>query len=186
MSKNSFNFEEFKKQIAQAAQQEAAGQPVTVGGVTFIGRRVSMETYLATGRIPQRLASLLSNDPDTAEASEWTVADLTSLGNFARMVITDAVVRPKIVYDDRPLKAGEISVADLPQGWLDQVYQWALHGAANLPVETVGGETSVAALETFPDNGSGQEQSAGTGLHSPQIRPKAKRTNRIKRAGDSP
>jgi hypothetical protein len=176
---------DFLRQLASAPAPPVQTERVTIDGVTFIGRRVTMAAYIAAGRLPQRMASRLeaveNSDAPTTDASKWGLADLTSLGKFARMVIQDCVLSPRIIYEDRPLEPGEVHVSQVPQSWLDKVYDWALYGKLDAPIDLQEGQTSVGALETFRDNGARAEQPVGLEPDRADIQPKTKRVNRVKR-----
>lgn len=167
---------------AKAEGKQPDGAPVTIDGITFVGRRVTMTPYLVTGRVPQRLANQLAaatqeEGADGAEQTPMTGADLIELGQFARLVITDAVIEPRIVYEQRALQVGEVSAYELPTGWLDKVYEWALRGTG-----ADGEEASAPTLANFPDDATGPGQSVDPSAHGANVQPKAKRAARAKRS----
>ena len=89
--------------------------------------------------------------------------ELEQLMAFARVVLADVVVSPPLVLHP---KEGQLSPDDIPLGDFWFIHTWAMNGGPTMPVPLREGETTVAAVETFP---SGQEPGVTSGVDSESI-----------------
>lgn len=136
--------------------------PLTLpSGAVVEVARVPLDAYVATGRLPNNLVrQFLAANPDEVETEE-VARDLTKNDPKAaletlqavREIVMACVVRPRIVMDE-PQSDEEIALREIPREDFYAIYQFAINGAAPLPVETTEGAVSVEALSTFPDEGS--------------------------------
>lgn len=165
--------DQIRKQCAALRDAQAdEGELVTIDNITIRARRVTLAPYIATGRVPQRLVNLLAGreedeaDGEAREQRDISPNELFSLGAFVRAVITDSMIEPRIVFEQRPLGEGEISAFEFTQDWLNSVYQWSLHGA----IATTEGEVPATALENFHQEQAGPGQPVDAGTHGQELR----------------
>jgi hypothetical protein len=142
---------------------------VEIWGIHFLGRRVSMMTYMMSGRVPSHLTQLVvqsepSDDQadDQADANTELLNDETfsmnaiaQMGAFMRAVITDAVYKPRIIFDEtKALGPDEVYASQLPEGWIEEVYKWALHHSPSVPMAAGGGLPLGVGLFRTIENGA--------------------------------
>jgi hypothetical protein len=166
-----FDVSKFRAQAAAAkAERKPEGEPVEIWGIEFIGRRVSMMTYLINGRVPTYLTDMVlktrpprddgeDSEPGEDVSSETEIESIAAMGAFSRQVIRDVVISPVIVFEEsQPLNEGEVYAHELPEGWLEAVYNWGLHHSPGLSMAGVRGAGS-SSLGMFPGDGEGAASS---------------------------
>lgn len=162
---------------AQAAEEaQAPTGEITLLGFSFVGRRLPLQRWIRSGRVPQALTAQMirihrGEQSDMAE-EDLTTDDLISGNAFVRDAITYCVVEPHIVTHTRPLAAGEVRYAEVfdPKPELiDALMQWIYAECPGVPVRTEGGETSIKALSHFPDDAAGSP-GAEPGADVPELR----------------
>lgn len=161
-----------EKQFAQLWQQIAAKRKeteptaeITLPGFEdfpFIGRRVPVEGWALSGRIPISLALEVVKSKNVGASedalAEQRVGDAEKAKAFYRDLVTAAVVEPKIVAEGEPGE-GEISYAWLVENYpklAHAIVLWQMEGAPGVPVLTTGGETTVEAVRSFRERPGGQ------------------------------
>lgn len=123
-------------------------------------RRPGPDMILKAGKI----ARILQRQQDAGEDIEKQLEFLETLPDdelekvmsFARTVLADCVVDPPISL--RP-KEGQLGPDDIPLSDFWFIYTWAMNGGRDMPVKLKEGETTVEAVETFPE-----EQTPGDSL----------------------
>lgn len=83
--------------------------------------------------------------------------ELDKLMNFARILLVDVVMQPLLFLHP---KEGQLEPDDLPLGDFWFLFTWAMNGGPDMPVKLVEGETTVEAVNNFPD---GQDASDNAG-----------------------
>jgi hypothetical protein len=103
-----------------------------------------------------KIARILQRQQDAGENIEKQLEFLETLPDgelekvmgFARTVLVDCVVEPPISL--RP-KDDQLSPDDIPLSDFWFIYTWAMNGGRDMPVKLKEGETTVEAVETFPE-----------------------------------
>lgn len=103
-------------------------------------RRPSPELSLKAGR----LTNIFAPGPSVVEEMSDEEAEKVYL--FARQLVIACVVSPVLVSEGDGLTPEDIPPADF---W--HVVKWVMSGGHGLPVATKEGETTVEAVETFPE-----------------------------------
>lgn len=128
-------------------------------GNTATVRRPGPDMMLKLGkvlRILQRNKSEVSNiDAQLAFLETLSDEDILKLTAFARPLLVDVVVEPKLSLNPQ---GDELTPDDLPLADFWFIYTWAMNGGPTMPVKLKEGETTVETVETFP---AGQGGSAG-------------------------
>lgn len=137
-------------------------------GNTAVVRRPGPELALKAGKITRILnknedAAKQDIDSQLAFIEKLSDEELDKLTDFARILLTDVVVNPVLVLNP---KEGQLSPDDVPLADFWYIFIWAMNGGPSMPVKTKEGETTVAAVETFP---VGQGSSPGASEDSEQI-----------------
>lgn len=132
-------------------------------------KRMGPELVLRSGKI-QRLMSkvetvggVTQEEKGLAFLEALTDDEVTKLSLFALEVVLNTVVAPRIVRNPGP---DEIGPEDIPLSDFWFIYHYAMGLSRDLPVKTQEGETTVEAVETFPD---GQAGSPGTGIDGEEL-----------------
>lgn len=128
-------------------------------GVECDVRRPGPEFGLEAGRLMRVLRRVFPQGQGEEVQLEQTMLAFEKLSDeemaqflvFARKVVIGTMVRPRLVAKPSPGIEDEIGPDDLP--WTDFLYilNWAMSGGPTIPVQTKEGETTVAAVETFPE-----------------------------------
>lgn len=149
-----------ESQVLLEAQAPTAR--ITLCGFPFIGRRLPLDRWIASGRVPQALTAQMirihRGEQSDIDEADLSTDDLISGHAFVRDAITYCVVEPRIVTHTRSLAPGEVRYAEVfdPRPELiDVLMQWIYAGCPGVPVPTKGGETSIEALTHFPDDAEG-------------------------------
>lgn len=124
---------------------------VKAGKFARILQKVSGKGGKAT---PEEQLLAIENLPDS---------ELEQLMVFARVVLADVVVEPPLAIHP---KEGQLSPDDVPLNDFWFIHTWAMNGGPTMPVKLKEGETTVEAVESFPD---GQESGLTAGVNSEQI-----------------
>lgn len=77
--------------------------------------------------------------------------ELASMMVFAREVVIASLVSPRLVAKPSPGIEDEIGPDDIDVQDFWYIFDWAMQGGPEIPVETKEGETTVAAVENFSD-----------------------------------
>lgn len=132
-------------------------------------RRPGPDLAIKAGKFA-RILQKVSGQGGKATPEEQLIAieslpddELERLMVFARIVLADVVVDPPLALNP---KEGQLSPDDLPLGDFWFIHTWAMNGGPTMPVKLKEGETTVEAVETFPD---GQEPGLTAGVNSEQI-----------------
>ncbi len=149
---------------ARQAEEEAQAPTARIAllGFPFVGRRLPLERWIASGRVPQALTAQMIriHRGEQADVQEDDLAtdEIIAAQAFVRDAITFCVVEPRIVTHTRPLAKGEVRYAEVfdprPQ-LIDALMQWIYANCPGVPVATEGGETSVEALSRFSPDAEG-------------------------------
>lgn len=163
--------ERFREKLTQSIREvEHDGFPMRL-------RLIPVEIWIEHGKVPQHLANTylraISGDEEgvhlaAAAVSQMTDDDALALLRFKQSVIEYAAIEPKIVFADRELAEGEISaaeVASVAPGILDFIFNYATGQAAQSPVETITGEISAGALESFHQDSGSSSPPSGFVVH---------------------
>lgn len=124
---------------------------LTSGRVCYL-RRPSPSSVLKTGKIQRLLSRLKFSTGLTTEDASWAFIETLSdeeaekLATQAFDLIIDVAVEPKFARDP---KDDEFGIADLGNDFWP-LYFKALSLFSDHPVKLENGETTVAAVETFP------------------------------------
>lgn len=147
------------KQKAVERRQSVAVEKTLPSGLQAKLCRPSLEVWLMTGRIPQaftkKVLELTENGqtkPATSEVlKRLTGGDLAASLIFVRDFVRETLVSPVIVTDRAPdYDRDEIAPTDMEEADFLWIFQWAISGSPDIPVELKGGkETSVGALGRF-------------------------------------
>jgi len=124
-------------------------------GNVAIVRRPGPDMALKAGKI----ARVLQKQPGDAQDIDAQLAyienlpdgELDKLMGFARILLADCVIDPVISLHP---KEGQLSPDDVPLQDFWFIFTWAMNGGPDMPVKLKEGETTVEAVETFPE---GQE-----------------------------
>lgn len=124
-------------------------------------RRVGPDLALKAGKLANLFGGQVKPDDIVEQMSDEEAAKVYA---FARQVIIETVVQPKL--SDRALRDDDVTPDDLPSKDFWYLFGWATRAAPGIPVKLSEGETTVEAVETFPD---GQTASATPGIDSEQV-----------------
>lgn len=123
-------------------------------GFKFLGRRIPLQAWIRSGRLPQALLMQLLevSEGQATEAGAGTLRneDLPAAIQFQRDAVMQSVVEPRIV-QGKP-KKGEISYMQLCEArpdLIDAIINWVIAGSPGVPVPTKKGATSVESLSRF-------------------------------------
>lgn len=136
-------------------------------GNTAVVRRPGPELALKAGKI-MRILQKNKNakqdiDAQLAFIEKLSDAELDTLMEFGRVLLADVVVTPVLILNP---KEGQLSPDDVPLQDFWFIYIWAMNGGPSMPVKTREGETTVEAVETFPD---GQASDVVSGDYGAEI-----------------
>jgi hypothetical protein len=122
-------------------------------------RRAGPDLAIKAGkfaRVLQKVTGPYGNAPieeQLAAIEKLPDAELEQLMAFARAVVADVVVEPRLSL--KP-EGEQLSPDDVPLQDFWFIYTWAMNGGPTMPVKLKEGETTVEAVETFPgEQGSG-------------------------------
>jgi hypothetical protein len=161
---------QFRQQLAKVKPQTAiiklAIPEIAVDFVfEFEAQRPNVQSMLVAGVLPESLARTILeiNSPDAAakvaedaaeEVDRMSVEEQIRLFEFQRKIAIETCVNPKLVFRD-VIDPNEIDLRTVPfaDKLISALYRYGMTGLApGVPVATMdGGETTVAAVETFPD-----------------------------------
>ncbi len=165
-----------RKAIADAERAAEPTAKVNLNGFEFIGRRINLQSWIRSGRLPQALLKqMLDAQPDKqsdVRMEELATEDTIAAINFQRAAVCESVVEPRIVAEQRPLRDGELSYMALCEQCpelIDQILQWVFAGSPGVPVRTAEGETSVETLNNFRDERP-KRKPARPRRHVPDVR----------------
>jgi hypothetical protein len=150
---------QWKEQLAVCAArnaEERKAEPtaaITLAGFTFVGRRLPLQKWIRSGRLPQGILAQILDDQTSADGitPELPPDEVIAAVRFQRDAVCYCVVEPKIVTHGQP-GDDEISYQALCEAspeLIDELIGWALAGAPGVPVATTEGEVSVDALKNF-------------------------------------
>lgn len=144
-------------------------------------RRVDILTLIKGAQLPDRLKhSLLGLKPAETVANikeeakkaaqekvrEMTMADIEQINVFQRQVAQKTCIAPKIVFEDTDDPEAinlNPEVCEIGPQIVEALYAYGMNLSPDVPIALVdGGETTVKAVETFPDSAPGREL-PGTG-----------------------
>ena len=161
------------------AKRAAKTVLISIDGFEFRARRASLQAYIMAGRVPQYLADTYlkatmkrePDDDDEAEIEQPLASDTEAQEflRFQRLIIEDSIVEPKIVFEDRELKDGEMYASEFDDSTISKLFFWAISGAHGVPVLTRSGEVTAQAVENFRDDGIRPTQSLDTGNDSEDV-----------------
>jgi hypothetical protein len=147
-------------------------------GLMFVVRRMNMAGWLRTGRMPEYFAAIYVGDQETARQKEKKMSpeELDEIVQFQKDVVRESVVLPRVVFEDRPLEANEISFKELSESntvAIEALVMWQLDGAPDVPVRMKGGETAqISDIKTFrEESGPVQGSIAKSGSATWQTEP---------------
>lgn len=155
----------WRQKISQAptVEREFAGLPC-------VARRLSLFGWAQAGKLPQFLVEMLFRQTNRdVEIKQGDIApeEFEALMKVQKDVVCEVLVDPQVVTEDRELKDGEISYADLVMNRPDvvtEIITWSRAGCPDVPVATTnGGKTAVAAVENFR---KGRRRRATSGARS--------------------
>lgn len=146
---------------------------------TFIAQRVDLTSLLYAGQLPEAFAKqILANKRELSQeeaADDFlnnTTADEKKASlEFQVKIVQEVCLAPKLVFRD-PESDDEVDLRALPfsGNLIIALFNYAMGLSPDVPVQmTDGGETTVKAVETFPDGTSGPEL-PGTGNSVPNVR----------------
>lgn len=126
-------------------------------GNVAIVRRAGPDMALRAGKVARILKRQDDAGSDIDKQLEFleTLPDdeLNRVMAFARIVLADCVIDPPLSLSP---KEGQLSPDDVPLQDFWFIYTWVMTGGPTMPVKLKEGETTVAAVETFPvEQGSG-------------------------------
>lgn len=160
----------------QVAKKKVAASPTTeveIDGFKFEGRRVQIQGWVKSGRLPQSLVTELiraEQDGDIqGAASNVSPEQAQQLLKFQRDIVCAVVVKPKIVTHDDALAEGEVRYADISEAvpdLMDKIFAWAAGNSPSVPVATEGGEVTLAEVRNFPDD----RRLPDSGVDVPELR----------------
>ena len=144
------------KRAAQSTA-EAVAQLTLPSGFVVDVRRPPLATWLMSGRVPETFISEAIGAGGKGETAEASVArlegaELMQMLVFVRDVVAAAVVRPRIVVGAAEDSDDEIDPSAIPEADFFHVFAWVMKGAPSVPINTVSGEVSVEALNSFRSN----------------------------------
>lgn len=146
---------------------------------TFIAQRVDLASLLYAGQLPEAFArQILSDrrqrtDEEAAEdfLNESSAEEKKAALEFQTMIAREVCKAPKLVFRD-PQNDEEIDLRALPfsGNLIIALFNYAMNLSPDVPVGlTDGGQTTVKAVETFPEGRAGGElPDAGTNV--PNVR----------------
>lgn len=124
-------------------------------------RRPSPEASLKGGR----LVHIFSSGAN-AQQADLSDEEAAKVYLFARQLILASVVSPVLVSDE---SAEGLTPEDIPPADFWFVFTWAMRGGRGIPVATREGETTVEAVETFPDESGALHIPGGDGEQVSQM-----------------
>lgn len=135
---------------------------ITLRGFTFVGRRLPLERWIQSGRVPQALTAQMirisRGEQSDVDEDDLSTDDIVAGRAFVSDAITYCVVSPRIVTHTRPPAKGEVrysEIFDPRPDLIDALMGWIYANCPGVPVRTEGGETSVKALTHFSDDAEG-------------------------------
>lgn len=157
--------QQWEQQLNQRRAAQKTAQ-VTFAGFPVVARRVGLDVWTKAGRVPQFFFEEMwkAQDGKEPDRSEMTPEDIKRGVKFQRDMVCETVVEPKIVAEDRPLEAGEVSYSELVSvapDFVDELMRWVVSGCPDVPVETTKGETTVEAVANFRKS---RKKSASAGV----------------------
>lgn len=134
---------------------------------TFIAQRVDITSLLYNGQLPETFAKQIlasrkeATREDLAEEflDEASAEEKQASLDFQVRIAQEVCFAPKLVFRD-PESEEEIDLRTLPfsGNLIIALFNYAMGLSPDVPVATLdGGETTVKAVETFPDGLSGGE-----------------------------
>lgn len=152
---------------AQWTKRRTFALKCPTGNVATV-RRPGPDLMLKAGKVVRILQGVTSKDQPSADKQLEFIEnlpddELDKLMQFARVLLTDVVIEPLLVLNP---KEGQLGPDDVPLQDFWYIFTWAINGGPDIPVQTVGGETTVAAVGTFP---SGQDSGSDISGDSEQI-----------------
>jgi len=128
-------------------------------------RRPGPDMALKAGKIARILQKQnVSAQSDIDKQLEFieTMPDdeLEKLMGFARVLLSDCVIDPPLSLNPRE---GQLGPDDVPLGDFWFIFTWAMNGGRDMPVKLAEGETTVAAVETFPSEQGSSDSSGADG-----------------------
>lgn len=144
-----------------SATQEPEEEPtaeIELLGFKFVGRRIPLQLWVRSGRLPQALLKQMlearNGEDSSVNADRMTPQEIVASINFQRDAVCGSLVEPRIVDHGEELKEGELRYSYICEGrpdLVDAIVQWVLAGSPGVPLRVKEGEMSVNALSTFPD-----------------------------------
>lgn len=132
--------------MAQWQKRKTMPLPCPSGELPIV-QRPGPELSLKAGR----LAPVFGSKPTGADAEtimqELSDEESAKIYLFARQVIVDVVVEPKITLDG---KDESLTPEDIPPSDFWHIFSWFMRGCPDISVPLKEGETTVEAVETFP------------------------------------
>ena len=169
---------QFKKRIAAVAPPTTIVHlPIPSIAPDFVfefeARRVSIESMLYSGALPEKLALTLIGHQETSAPAELSGAEQLQILEFQRRIACEVCVSPRLVFRDAT-SDDEVDLRDVPYSGniIVALFQYAMNLSPDVPVATQSGETTVDAVERF------RQQSAlpDDGDHGAPVRSSAKRS----------
>jgi hypothetical protein len=126
-------------------KRSAISLPCPSGAVCEV-RRPSPALSIKAGKLSHVFALIDSRDSNGNEEISDEESERVYL--FARQVVLECVINPKLSAE---WSTEELTPEDIPPKDFWRVFRWAMTGGKGMPVTTEEGETTVEAVETFPD-----------------------------------
>lgn len=116
----------------------------------FEARRISIESLLYSGALPEKLALTLIGNQTTTAPAELSGAEQLQILEFQRRIACEVCVSPRLVFRD-VLADDEIDLRNVPYAGsiIVALFQYAMNLSPDVPVSTQSGETTVDAVERF-------------------------------------
>lgn len=135
----------------------------------MVVRRTGPDLAVKAGKFARVLQKVSGKDGKATPDEQLTAieklpdSELEQLMAFARVVLADVVINPPLSLNP---KEGQLSPDDVPLCCFWYIHTWAMNGGPTMPVKLNEGETTVEAVETFPE---GQGSGIEAGVDSEQI-----------------
>jgi len=130
-------------------------------GNVVIARRPGPDLALKAGkiaRILQRQTTTIDINKQLEFIEQMPDDELDKLMGFARILVSDVVVQPSLSLHP---KEGQLGPDDVPLNDFWYIFTWGMNGGPDMPVKLTEGETTVAAVDTFPAEQSRSDELSG-------------------------
>lgn len=127
------------------------------GAVCYV-RRPSPEVSIKGGRLIHIFSPRATSGIDETSFTDLNDEEAAKVYIFARAMVLGTVVTPKLSVNP---DGEDLTPEDLPPADFWHVFSWAIKGGRDLPVELKEGETTVDAVETFPEEQGAIDISSG-------------------------